>query len=314
MKLTWKWLLDHLDTDSSIDKIIETLPKLGLEVASVVNLAEDLKEFISVKLVEVYKHPNADKLNVCKVFDGKNTYSVVCGAPNARQGMVGVFANIGTFIPGLSLTLKKGKIRGEESFGMLCSEKELTISENHNGIIELPDDTVLGLSVAKVMDLNDPVIEIEITPNRGDCLGVRGIARDLAASGIGKLKDLQYAEIKGEFDSFINWKIDLNDTEKNLCPKVFGRSFQGLNNKVSPDWLKNRLLAVDQRPISSLVDITNYIMIDIGRPLHAYDVEKIQGEQLIIRQSKKDEKFAALNGNTYKLDEGMLVISDEHGL
>ena len=314
MKLTWKWLLDHLDTDSSIDKIIETLPKLGLEVASVVNLAEELKEFISVKLVEVYKHPNADKLNVCKVFDGQNTYSVVCGAPNVRQGMVGVFANVGTFIPGLSLILKKGKIRGEESFGMLCSEKELTISENHNGIIELPDDTVLGLSVAKVMDLNDPVIEIEITPNRGDCLGVRGIARDLAASGIGKLKDLQYAEIKGEFDSFINWKIDLNDTEKNLCPKVFGRSFQGLNNKVSPDWLKNRLLAVDQRPISSLVDITNYIMIDIGRPLHAYDVEKIQGDQLIIRQSKKDEKFAALNGNTYKLDEGMLVISDEHGL
>ena len=163
MKLTWKWLLDHLDTDSSIDKIIETLPKLGLEVASVVNLAEDLKEFISVKLVEVYKHPNADKLNVCKVFDGQNTYSVVCGAPNVRQGMVGVFANVGTFIPGLSLTLKKGKIRGEESFGMLCSEKELTISENHNGIIELPDDTVLGLSIAKVMDLNDPVIAVSYT-------------------------------------------------------------------------------------------------------------------------------------------------------
>ena len=314
MKLTWKWLLDHLDTDSSIDEIIETLPKLGLEVASVVNLAEDLKEFISVKLVEVYKHPDADKLNVCKVFDGKNTYSVVCGAPNVRQGMIGVFANIGTFIPGLSLTLKKGKIRGEESFGMLCSEKELTISEDHNGIIELPVDTPIGISVAEVMDLNDPVIEIEITPNRGDCLGVRGIARDLAATGIGQLKDLKVSEIKGEFDSFINWKIDLNDSKTNLCPKIFGRSFQNLENKESPNWLKKRLLAVDQRPITSLVDITNYIMIDLGRPLHAYDVDKIEGNELIVRQSKNGEDFVALNGTTYKLDEDMLVICDKHGV
>ena len=314
MKLTWKWLLDHLDTDSSIDEIIETLPKLGLEVASVVNLAEDLKEFISVKLVEVYKHPDADKLKVCKVFDGKNIYSVVCGASNVRQGMIGVFANIGTFIPGLNLTLKKGKIRGEDSFGMLCSEKELTISDNHNGIIELPVDTGIGISVADVMDLNDPVIEIEITPNRGDCLGVRGIARDLAASGIGKLKDLKISEITGEFDSFINWKIDLNDSKKNLCPKIFGRSFQKLENKESPDWLKNRLLAVDQRPITPLVDITNYIMIDIGRPLHAYDVDKIEGDELIVRQSKNGEDFVALNGTTYKLDEEMLVISDKNGV
>ncbi len=314
MKLTWKWLLDHLDTKSSIDQIIETLPKLGLEVASVVNLAEDLKEFVSVKLVEVYKHPDADKLKVCKVFDGKNTYSVVCGAPNVRKGMIGIFAKIGTFIPGLNLTLKKGKIRGEESFGMLCSEKELTISENHNGIIELPEDTGIGLSIADVMDLNDPVIEIEITPNRGDCLGVRGIARDLAAAGTGKLKDLKIDEIKGEFDSFINWKIDLNDSKNKLCPKIYGRSFQKLENKESPDWLKNRLLAVDQRPITSLVDITNYIMIDIGRPLHAYDVDKIQGDALTVRQSKNGEEFVALNGTTYKLDEEMLVISDEHGV
>ena len=314
MKLTWNWLLDHLDTDSSIDQIIETLPKLGLEVASVVNLAEDLKEFISVKLIEVYKHPDADKLNVCKVFDGQNTYNIVCGAPNVRQGMISVFANIGTFIPGLDLILKKGKIRGEESFGMLCSEKELTISENHKGIIELPEDTGIGLSIADVMDISDPVIEIEITPNRGDCLGVRGIARDLAAAGIGKLKDLKTLEIKGEFDSFVNWKIDLNDSKKSLCPKIFGRSFQNLKNKESPEWLKNRLLAVDQRPITSLVDITNYIMIDIGRPLHAYDVEKIQGDELFVRQAKKGEEFIALNGNTYKLDDEMLIISDKHGV
>ena len=279
MKFTLKWLLDHLDTESNLDEIVETLPKLGLEVADVANLAEELKEFISVKVVEVYKHPNADKLNVCKVFDGHNTYSVVCGAPNVKKGMIGVFANIGTFIPGLNLTLKKGKIRGEESFGMLCSEKELTMSDNHDGIIELPTDTNIGLSVSDIMDVNDPVIEIEITPNRGDCLGVRGIARDLAASGIGKLKKLKNSEIKGEFESIINWNIDLKNEDKNLCPKIFGRSFQNLNNCQSPDWLKSRLIAVDQRPISSLVDITNYIMIDIGRPLHAYDIDKINGNE-----------------------------------
>ena len=192
MKFTWKWLQDHLETDKILSDILETLPKLGLEVASVVNLAEDLKSFISVEIIDVKKHPNADKLNVCKVFDGQNTYDVVCGAPNVKLGMKSVFANIGTFIPGLNLKLKKGKIRGEESFGMLCSEKELTLSENHDGIIELEASSELGLSISDIMDLNDPIIEIEITPNRGDCLGVRGIARDLAAAGMGNLRGFRY--------------------------------------------------------------------------------------------------------------------------
>ncbi len=314
MKFTWKWLLDHLDTDRNVSEILEKLPKLGLEVASVVNLAVDLRDFVSVEIIDVKKHPNADKLNVCKVFDGKNTFSVVCGAPNVKLGMKSVFANIGTFIPGLNLKLKKGKIRGEESFGMLCSEKELTLSENHDGIIELESSSELGLSVTDIMDLNDPIIEIEITPNRGDCLGVRGIARDLATADMGNLKDLDYIVNDGEFDSIIDWKVDLDQDQKYLCPKIFGRSFTNLKNVESPLWLKNRLIAVDQRPISSIVDITNYIMIDIGRPLHAYDIDKIKGKSLRIKKSNKGDKFFALNGNSYELDDNMLVISDEQGV
>ena len=314
MKLTWNWLKDHLETDCTIDKIVETLPKLGLEVASVVNLAEDLKEFVSVEVLEVNKHPNADKLNICHIFDGNNKIQVVCGAPNVRSGMIGVFANVGTFVPGLNLTLKKGNIRGEPSNGMLCSEKELVISDKHEGIIELPVGTKIGLPVAEILDLNDPVIEIEITPNRGDCLGVRGVARDLAASGIGILKKLNVLQVEGEFESLISWKIDLKENEKYLCPKIFGRSFKNLENKESPAWMKNRLLAVDQRPISSLVDITNYIMIDLGRPLHAYDIDKIEGSHLTIKKSKIGDKFHALNGKVYDLDNDMLVISDKHGV
>ena len=314
MKFTWHWLLDHLQTDKNLNEIVEALPKLGLEVASVINLAEELKEFISVKVVEVKKHPNADTLNLCKVFDGNNTFSVVCGASNVKAGMIGVFANVDTYVPGINLILKKAKIRGETSEGMLCSEKELTLSDNHEGIIELPKDSKIGLPVRDVMELTDPVIEIEITPNRGDCLGVRGIARDLAAAGMGVLKDLEVIEIEGDFESLIDWKIDLNEDKKNLCPKIFGRSFQNLVNVDSPSWLKKRLLAVDQRPISSLVDITNYIMIDIGRPLHAYDAEKIVGNTLTIKEAKQGEKFFALNGNEYELDQGMLVIADSHGI
>ena len=314
MKFTWHWLLDHLQTDKNLNEIVEALPKLGLEVASVINLAEELKEFISVKVLEVKKHPNADTLNLCKVFDGNNTFSVVCGASNVKAGMIGVFANVDTYVPGINLILKKAKIRGEFSEGMLCSEKELTLSDNHEGIIELPKDSKIGLPVRDVMELTDPVIEIEITPNRGDCLGVRGIARDLAAAGMGVLKDLEVIEIEGDFESLIDWKIDLNEDKKNLCPKIFGRSFQNLVNVDSPSWLKKRLLAVDQRPISSLVDITNYIMIDIGRPLHAYDAEKIVGNTLTIKEAKQGEKFFALNGNEYELDQGMLVIADSHGI
>ena len=314
MKLTWNWLRDHLDTDFTLDQIVEALPKLGLEVASVFDIANDLKEIVSVEILAVHKHPNADKLNICDIFDGKNKIQVICGAPNVKSGMIGAFAGVGIFVPGLNLTLKTGNIRGEQSNGMLCSEKELCISDKHEGIIELPPGTKVGLPVAEILHLNDPIIEIEITPNRGDCLGVRGIARDLAASGVGSLKELKIIEIEGDFESSINWKIDLIENEQHLCPKIYGRSFKNLENKQSPAWLKNRLLAVDLRPISSLVDITNYIMIDLGRPLHAYDIDKIKGNDLTIKKSKKGDEFYALNGKRYDLDDDMLVISDQHGV
>ena len=315
MKITWNWLCDHLDTKANIDQIVDILPKLGLEVAAVFDIADQLKDFISVKVIEVNKHPNADKLNICKVFDGNQNIQVICGAHNVKLGMVGVFANINTYVPGLDLTLKKGNIRGEESNGMLCSEKELTISNNHEGIIELPQDTKPGIKVVDILNLNDPVIEIEITPNRGDCLSVRGIARDLAATGIGKLKKLNIIEVQGEHESLIKWKVDLNQDDNYLCPKIFGRSFKNLNNNnQSPLWMQNRLLAVEQRPISSLVDITNYIMIDIGRPLHAYDIDKIDGKYLTVRKSKLGDKFKALNGKSYDLDNEMLVIADQQGI
>ena len=216
MKFTWHWLLDHLQTEKSINEIVEALPKLGLEVASVKNLADDLKEFVTVKVTDVKKHPNADKLNVCKVFDGNSSFNVVCGAPNVKSGMIGVFANVETYVPGIDLILKKTKIRGESSEGMLCSEKELTLSDNHEGIIELPETSEIGVPIVNIMDLTDPIIEIEITPNRGDCLGVRGIARDLAAAGMGALKDLEVEDIEGDFDSIINWKIDLEEDKKNF--------------------------------------------------------------------------------------------------
>jgi phenylalanyl-tRNA synthetase beta chain len=230
MKITWNWLRDHLDTKANIDQIVDILPKLGLEVASVFDISDQLKDFISVKVIEVNKHPNADKLNICKVFDGKQNIQVICGAHNVKLGMVGVFANVDTYVPGLDLTLKKNNIRGEESNGMLCSEKELTISNNHEGIIELPQDTKPGIKVVDILNLKDPVIEIEITPNRGDCLSVRGIARDLAATGIGKLKKLKIIEVQGEYESSIKWKVDLNQDDHYLCPKIFGRSFKNLNN------------------------------------------------------------------------------------
>ena len=228
MKFTWHWLLEHLQTDKNLNEIVETLPKLGLEVASVMNLAEDLKEFISAKVLEVKKHPNADKLNLCKVFDGNNTFSVVCGATNVKAGMISVFANTETYVPGINLILKKTKIRGESSEGMLCSEKELTLSDNHEGIIELPKDTKIGLPIKDVMDLTDPIIEIEITPNRGDCLGVRGIARDLAAAGMGVLKDLEIIEIEGDFESIIDWKIDLKKDKKTFVRKYLVDFFKTL--------------------------------------------------------------------------------------
>ena len=227
--------------------------------------------------------------------------------------MKAVYAPEGTYIPGIDIVIKKVEIRGVESNGMLCSEKELEISEDHEGIIELPSSSEVGINPSKLIAVDDPIIEIEITPNRGDCLGVRGIARDLSSFGLGSLKNLNIDEGEGEFDSTVKWKIDLPEEKKYLCPKIYGRTFKNIKNCVSPIWLKNRLTSIGLRPISALVDITNYIMIDIGRPLHAYDVKKITGNNLTVRLAKNGEKLKALNGKLYDLEEEMLIISDDDG-
>ena len=313
MKFTWRWLCEHLDNPASLEKVTETLSMIGLEVESVDNKAETLAPFVIAKVIETKPHPNADSLQLCQVDTGSGKpIEVVCGAPNAKKDMIGVFAPVGSYVPGIDLTLSAAKIRGVVSQGMLCSERELMLSDEHEGIIELPQDAPIGKGFASWAGLDDQVIEVGITPNRADCLGVRGIARDLAAAGCGKLKPLKKVAIASKGKSKVNWKIDLKGKE-HLAPRVAGRSFSNLRNGDSPDWLKQRLTAIGQRPISALVDITNYIMIDLGRPLHAYDMDKIKGDTLTIRLAKEGEKVEALNEKTYTLSSGMLIIADAIG-
>ena len=312
MKFTRDWLFDHLDTDRSLDEILEILPMLGLEVESVTDLASALAPFTIAEVISAVQHPNADKLRVCMVNTGSgDPVQVVCGAPNARTGMKGVFAPAGAYVPGIDLTLKAGEIRGEASNGMLCSEREMELSDEHDGIIDLPVDAPVGEAFAPYAGLDDPVIEIAITPNRADCLGVRGVARDLAAAGYGTLKDVDFGAHDGSYDSPVKWVID--PAANDFCPRVTGRGFRGLKNGASPQWMARRLNAVGQRPISAMVDITNYVMIDLGRPLHAYDVSKINGGTLTIRTAKDGETLTALNEKQYSLDTSMCIIADAHG-
>lgn len=313
MKFTWSWLKDHLDTSADMATILDALPMLGLEVESLVDKADALKPFTIAKITSAEKHPDADSLQVCTVDTGNGTIEVVCGAPNARAGMVGVFAPVGSYVPGIDLTLTEASIRGVTSRGMMCSEREMMLSDEHDGIIELDDDAPIGESYAEFAGLNDPIIEIAITPNRADCLGVRGIARDLAAAGHGTLKPLQADAVKAEGASKINWNIELDADHHHLCPRVTGRSFSGVTNNAAPKWMQQRLTAVGQRPLSALIDITNYVMIDLGRPLHAYDADKIKGDTLTIRLAKDGEEFTALNEKTYKLDASMITIADADG-
>lgn len=312
MKFTLSWLKAHLDTDASLTEITDRLTMLGLELEGVEDRAATLKPFRIAHVIEAVQHPNADRLRVCKVDAGDGVVQVVCGAPNARTGMKGVFAPSGTHIPGTGIDLKKGVIRGEESNGMLLSERELGLSDDHEGIIDLPDDAPTGANWAEWAGLDDPVIDIAITPNRGDCLGVRGIARDLAAAGVGTLKPLDTSPVAGTFQSPLKWRIDLPAGRESLAPIVAGRYFRGVRNGPSPKWMQDRLRAVGLRPISALVDITNYVMLDLGRPLHAYDPAKVTGD-LVIRLARPDEKYLALNGREYAFDEDMLVIGDDHG-
>lgn len=313
MKFTFLWLKEHLETEASLKTIVDTLNRIGLEVSNLKEYHPDLYKLKVVEIIDIFKHANANKLSVCNVQSNTDTYQVVCGAPNLHKGMRCVFAPTGTFIPGINTKIIKTDIRGITSNGMLCSEKELEISDNHSSIISLSADTSLDASVLEILGLDDPIIEIEITPNRGDCLGVRGIARDLAATGLGTLKELRLNQFEDKFSSKISWNVDLPNQKKNLCPLIFGRTFRNVKNKTAPIWMKNRLSAIGLRPISAIVDITNYIMIDIGRPLHAYDVRKIKGSNLTVRLAKNNEQFQALNGKIYKLDQNDLVISDEDG-
>lgn len=317
MKFTLSWLKEHLDTDATLAQVRDTLTMLGLEVEGLTDPAEALKGFVVGYVVEAVQHPNADRLRVCKVdTGGGTTVQVVCGAPNARTGMKGVFAPTGSYIPGTGITLKASKIRGEESNGMLCSSRELQLGDDHSGIIDLPAEAVTGQSAAEALGLGDAVIEIKVTPNRGDCLGVHGIARDLAAAGLGTLKPVKADRIAGSYQSPIKWTHDYVPAPDSLCPIVVGRHFRGVKNGPSPDWLQRRLKAIGLRPISALVDITNLVTFDLNRPLHVFDAARLSGD-LVMRQARDGEQILALDGKTYTLDPAVSVIADAkavHGI
>lgn len=316
MKFTLSWLKEHLDTTATLTEVRDRLTMLGLEVEDITNPAESLKGFVVGYVIEAAQHPNADRLRVCKVDTGSGVVQVVCGAPNARTGMKGIFAPSGSYIPGTGLHLKASKIRGEESNGMLCSSRELQLGDDHSGIIDLPADTRTGRPAAEALGLDDAVIEIKVTPNRGDCLGVRGIARDLAAAGVGMLKPFAAERIKGTYASPIKWTHGYEARPDSPCPIVVGRHFRGVKNGPSPDWLQRRLKAIGLRPISTLVDITNLVTFDLNRPLHVFDAKKLSGD-LVMRQAREGEMIQALDGKVYKLDPSVSVIADSraaHGI
>ena len=306
MKFTLSWLKEHLETEASLTEIVDALTKVGLEVEGVEDPTEKLGSFRIARVLSAAPHPQADKLQVLSVDAGQGEpLQIVCGAPNARAGLVGVLGQPGDYVPGLDVTLKIAAIRGVESRGMMCSARELELGESHDGIIELPADAPIGEVYVAWAGLADPVIDIAITPNRQDCMGVRGIARDLAAAGLGTLKTLNIPTIPGQGEC----PIEIRTEDPEGCPAFFGRVVKGVVNGDSPDWLAKRLKAVGQRPISALVDITNYVMLDHGRPLHVYDLAKLHGP-LVVRKARAGEQVLALNEKTYTLDETMTVIAD----
>jgi phenylalanyl-tRNA synthetase beta chain len=310
MKFTLAWLKEHLDTDRALGEITDKLTMIGLEVERVEDMGKQLAPFTIARVVEAKQHPNADRLRVCMVDTGSgDPVQVVCGAPNARTGMKGVFVPPGAYIPGKDITLQVGTIRGVESRGMLVSEFELKISDDHEGIIDLPDDAPVGASYAQYAGLDDPVIEINLTPNRPDCAGVHGIARDLAAADMGKFKDAAVKPVKGEFPCPVAVKIETPE----LCPAFALRLVRGVKNGPSPAWLQKRLTAIGLRPINALVDITNFITYDRGRPLHVFDAAKVRGN-LTVRRAKNGETLLALDGKTYTLDDSVCVIADQDGV
>jgi phenylalanyl-tRNA synthetase beta chain len=307
MKFTLSWLKTFLETDASSNQIINTLNNIGLEVEEVIDLGEVYQAFLVAEIISTKPHPEAEKLQICQVNNGSEVLQIVCGAKNARPGIKVVLAPISTIIPANNLKIKESKIRNISSFGMLCSAQELKLSEDSDGIIELPLDSIVGESFAKHANLQDIIIEISITPNRGDCLGVYGIARDLAAAGIGKLKEISSNVLQGDFDSPINVKISSDS-----CLKYVGRYFRNVSNKESPKWLKDLLQSIGQKSISSLVDISNYFTFAFGRPMHIFDADKIS--DLEIRDAIEGEEFLALNDKKYILYSKDLIATSENKL
>jgi phenylalanyl-tRNA synthetase beta chain len=310
MKFTLSWLKDHLDTTAGVDEIARTLNAIGLEVEGIEDRGAALAAFRIARVIEAVQHPNADRLRQLRVDigDGKE-YSVVCGAPNARTGMLGVAALPGEFVPGTGITLKVGEIRGVKSEAMMLSMREMGLGDDHSGIVDLPEDAPVGASYVRWAGMDDPVIEISVTPNRGDALSVRGVARDLAAAGLGTLKPWAAPTVAAAYKAPLNWKIE----DPRACLWVLGRAVRGVKNGPSPKWLQERLVAIGLRPISALVDITNYFTFDIGRPLHVFDVAKVKGTDLVMRMAREGEELAALNGKTYALTPEDGVIADAAG-
>jgi phenylalanyl-tRNA synthetase beta chain len=311
MKFTLSWLKEHLDTDATLDEICARLTMIGLEVEEVDDRAA-FRPFVIARVISAEKHPQADRLKVLMVDTGAGApVQVVCGAPNAREGLVGAFAAPGIYVPGIGVTLAVGNIRGVESRGMMCSEKELEISDNHDGIIDLPADAPVGTSYASYAGLDDPMIEINLTPNRPDCTGVYGIARDLAASGLGTLKPRPKPSFDVEGETSVDLVIDLDDDR--LCPGFALRLVRGVKNGLSPKWMQQRLLAIGLRPINALVDITNYMTFDQGRPMHVFDAGRVKGS-LTVRRARDGETLLALDQREYKLSPNNVVIADADGV
>ncbi len=329
MKFSLSWLKQHLGTSASINDVADTLNRIGLEVEGIENPAERLAGFKVARVLSAAPHPQADKLQVLSVDAGDGPLQVVCGAPNARAGMIGVFGTEGATVPSNAMVLKKTAIRGVESNGMMCSSRELELGDDHDGIIELPADATVGMAFADYSGADDPVIDVAITPNRQDCMGVRGIARDLAAAGLGTLKPLADLGTVSGADGGVSkmvgktvpksagtelfpCPIEIRTDDPEGCPAFYGRVIKGVTNGVSPAWMQARLKAAGQKPISALVDITNYVMLDHGRPSHAYDLAKLSGA-VLARRAQDGETVTALNGKDYTLTAEMTVIADDAG-
>jgi phenylalanyl-tRNA synthetase beta chain len=316
VKITLSWLKDHLETSAALEVLTEKLASIGLDVEGVDDPAAKLKAFTIARVIEAKRHPNADKLQVCKVDTGSGVVEVVCGAPNAKTGMIGVFAPTGSYIPGTKITLEARPVRGVVSQGMLVSERELELSDDHEGIIELSSELAskVGQRYADVVGLADPVIDVKLTPNRPDCTGVRGVARDLAAAGLGTLgPEKKVSGVEGDYDCPIAIELEFPKEARDVCPCFAGRYIRGVDNAASPAWMQQRLKAVGLRPINALVDVTNYISLDRGRPLHVYDADKLVGA-IRARLGRKGEKFAGLDGKTHAADDTMCVIADDRAV